>query len=332
MSTLNINQLIHIWAQNETRDKRCGNVFIRDYVLYSYGEHYPLGLFIKHKKQRLCFINENGYSTSTAKHTSWVRNAVTGTYTAIESTETMKRLVMWKNDPVQIRSIIKDYITRRVGRLDVKLKSGIKSKSAALKFTQELENELLQLERLAKTFNIPTKRLFNKLYGERLDKLNEMAKQWAVKREARRSEAEALDARLNSIAARYVDNYITAWKSGSVEDLQLVCVTIEQAGVSRGRVMAQIKHSLLRVTPDGDEIETSHGARVPYSHGKRAYTLWHAVAVSKLTRFDYVVEHAKQIGHFKINSINADGDVVIGCHKLTGAEIEDFAKRVGWEA
>lgn len=56
-----------------TRERRCSSVFT-DYEgnVYSYGYHYPLAFNI----DGLDFINTSGYSSTTAKHIMWAREAV----------------------------------------------------------------------------------------------------------------------------------------------------------------------------------------------------------------------------------------------------------------
>lgn len=56
-----------------TKERRCSSVFT-DYegIVYSYGYHYPLAFHIK----GLDFVNEIGYSNTTAKHINWARHAI----------------------------------------------------------------------------------------------------------------------------------------------------------------------------------------------------------------------------------------------------------------
>jgi len=55
------------------RERRCSSVFTDyDGTVYSYGYHYPL-LF---KVEGVTFINNRGYSNTTAKHINWAWQAV----------------------------------------------------------------------------------------------------------------------------------------------------------------------------------------------------------------------------------------------------------------
>ena len=56
-----------------TKERRCSSVFTdMQGVVYSYGYHYPLAFAIG----GLNFINVAGYSSSTAKHIAWAKNAI----------------------------------------------------------------------------------------------------------------------------------------------------------------------------------------------------------------------------------------------------------------
>lgn len=62
--------------QNTTRKEFCSSVFGStdmngDVTIYSYGYHYPLARIINGK----AYINNRGYSNTTAKHIHWARQA-----------------------------------------------------------------------------------------------------------------------------------------------------------------------------------------------------------------------------------------------------------------
>ena len=69
-----------------TRERRCSSVFT-DYqgTVYSYGYHYPLAFRVA----GLDFINEQGYSNTTAKHIAWARQALGYQYHGVK---------LWRED------------------------------------------------------------------------------------------------------------------------------------------------------------------------------------------------------------------------------------------
>jgi hypothetical protein len=82
--------------------------------------------------------------------------------------------------------------------------------------------------------------------------------------------------------------------------------------------------TLLRV--EGDDMETSKGARVPLADARRTYRFatlarskgWHRNGET----------HA--IGSYQLDAVNEAG-IVAGCHRVTWGEIERFAEAQGWQ-
>jgi len=70
-------QLAHAWANSLQDEGRGSNMFFNGNTIYSYGEHYEIAKFVTAKNgQKVCFVNSNGYSNTTAKHTAHVFNAI----------------------------------------------------------------------------------------------------------------------------------------------------------------------------------------------------------------------------------------------------------------
>lgn len=71
------SELAHVWANQLQSDGRAGNMFFQNESIYSYGSHYEIAKFVTAPNgQKVCFVNANGYSNSTAKHTGHVWNAI----------------------------------------------------------------------------------------------------------------------------------------------------------------------------------------------------------------------------------------------------------------
>lgn len=71
------SELAHVWANQLQNEGSANNMFFNGPVIYSYGTHYEIARFVEAPNgQRVCFVNLNGYSNSTAKHTSHVWNAI----------------------------------------------------------------------------------------------------------------------------------------------------------------------------------------------------------------------------------------------------------------
>lgn len=71
------SELAHVWANQLQNEGSANNMFFQGPVIYSYGTHYEIARFVTAPNgQKVCFVNSNGYSNSTAKHTNHVWNAI----------------------------------------------------------------------------------------------------------------------------------------------------------------------------------------------------------------------------------------------------------------
>jgi len=71
------SELAHAWANQLQTEGRASSIFFYGPVIYSYGYHYEIARFIEAPNgQKVCFVNANGYSNTTAKHTAHVWNAI----------------------------------------------------------------------------------------------------------------------------------------------------------------------------------------------------------------------------------------------------------------
>jgi hypothetical protein len=66
----NSSDVIHLFAERSQDEARCSNVFFHKNRIYSYGYHYLMGEFINDES---IYINDSGYSVTTAKHVSELR-------------------------------------------------------------------------------------------------------------------------------------------------------------------------------------------------------------------------------------------------------------------
>lgn len=71
------SELSKVWAKQTQPMGRASNMFFEGNVIYSYGHHYQIAQLIEAPCGKLvCFINSNGFSNSTAKHTNHVWRSI----------------------------------------------------------------------------------------------------------------------------------------------------------------------------------------------------------------------------------------------------------------
>ena len=85
--------------------------------------------------------------------------------------------------------------------------------------------------------------------------------------------------------------------------------------------------ALVRRSPDGERLETSHGADVPWSHAVKAFRFIR-LCVEKGEAF-HTNGRVIRVGHFTVDYITADGDMKAGCHRFAWADMKALAEREG---
>ena len=66
-------EVCHVWAQQKQSEGRASRIFFEGPRIYSYGRHFEMARFID---ANTVFVTTRGYSVSTSKHLSMVRSAV----------------------------------------------------------------------------------------------------------------------------------------------------------------------------------------------------------------------------------------------------------------
>lgn len=99
------------------------------------------------------------------------------------------------------------------------------------------------------------------------------------------------------------------------------------AGERVGRIYFDAESGGAAMRIAGDTLETSHGASVPLAHAIKAFRF------IKLCRERGETFHRNgrtiRVGHFQVDSIDAEGNFRAGCHYFTWPEIERVAKLAG---
>ena len=155
-------EVFHVYAQQSQEEGRTssGNVFFEGKKIYSYGYHYLLGEFIN---DNTIIINDRGYSSTTAKHISYLRSATTQ-YNQFYKTE-----------------IDVEIVNRRILELEEKLKTARKPENYVLEIIRRFEalTEFLKVynkEGLKHEDYKESKKIYNKLAKDK-DKYLETLKE-----------------------------------------------------------------------------------------------------------------------------------------------------------
>jgi len=86
---------------------------------------------------------------------------------------------------------------------------------------------------------------------------------------------------------------------------------------------------VFRLAANGREIESSGGARVSVSAGRRLWAMIRACVARGEPR-TWPHGEGPHVGYFTVRAINADGSAVVGCHDITADEARAFAEHMQW--
>jgi hypothetical protein len=227
-------ELSHVWANQLQLEGRGSSMFFYGPVIYSYGYHYEIARFLTTEQgEKVCFLNTNGYSNSTAKHTSHVLNAVQDGIKLFKVPFPGNSLTVDK-----LRNVLKQLKVNIASLLDQQIKA-----KSNFKYFLDARDTLENAAEIATLFNLqgftvadfPNWTAANDKY------------QYLRATESKRLEekqAKELERKLETLKK---------WLSGEFN----------------GTLYGIPVH--LRLINDGKDIQTTMGARVPLEAAKRLY-------------------------------------------------------------
>lgn len=274
--------LAHAWANQLQSEGRASSMFFEGPVIYSYGHHYEIARFIQAPNgENICFVNSNGYSNSTAKHTNHVRQAIPANVRTFSVPFSRGMSYYGNVNHIDIQSL--PFV---IEKLTLNAKNcffdQLKAKS---KFNYYSEG-IYQYEQaftIAKLFNLPLP-VMPENEQEAFDKAEQL----------RLTENDRQEKKAQREIEKSIE-LLHKWLNHEYNG-QLYNIPVH-----------------LRVSKDGNLIETTKGARVSFDAAKRL--------LSKLVTNQDV--KGEKIDGFTVLE-NTDQFVKIGCHTISWPIINNF--------
>lgn len=298
-------EIAHVWAhQQAPRGKSPGNASFIGKVFYSYGT--AIGELIEVNGQQIVIVNETSYSNSTSEVQSRMRGAIShlpeirvygvrmGTSNLTPYNFESKRVQKkWA------RERIRDSLDRAAKQ------SALAQRARSNKDyrTSEMLGWIEQANFIAKTFGLPP-------LNVDITSLTEKHKK-AIENENRRERER------QKKLEREKAEQIQKWVAGEPDAYFPMNVDRVYLRVNRN-LQNEDKTPLVL-------IETSRGVSFPYDDGKRAFMFCMKMREKGWRRNG----EQFQIGSYQLDSIGPDG-IIAGCHRVSWATIEEFAKKEGW--
>lgn len=321
------DEIAHLWMNKTQDDARNaqGNFYFNGATIYSYGSHFPIARHVKNANgQEAILFTTRTYSNTTSKHLYAVRNAIPSSAKVFYVGNPSDDLPDAKN--ASDRTLLGNWEARIKSYSESIIEPRIRPATRTKRWEslQELvadANEFCVFFGVKPSFMLPEaiETLSAELEAER--KRNEAkakrdkAKQNRLQRERIAQERIFAGPRI----AAWVDgfDYVDANGNG------LSSAAADEDPEARTiRIPYSIPEAYLRIE-DG-EVATSKGARFPLSHARRGFAFVSAIrAKGEAWQTN---GHTFHIGHYQIKSIDAQGNVIAGCHTVAWSEIERFGK------
>lgn len=325
-----VPQTIHVWAQQEyERGENSGGrtVFFEGAALYSYGYHFPMACFLVGKDGgRGVVLNNDRYSVTTSKHQSITRGAISHVrprfYLPCGFMKEIVRMYQWEKP----QRAIKKVLTKRV--LDI-VADALRADTATLRFPRLAKHKAETMQQCndivdfavwycgglsAKARKAVTK--FEALGAEELrDAITKTIKKENARKEKARKEKEERFAKMLPLA-------VAAWRRGESRfgyPITKDGITLVATDSVSGYIN-NTSEKFLRL--NCNIIETSHGARFPIKDALPVFAMAQKCRAEKHNLLLSDTMDAIRIGHFKLDCINADGDITAGCHTIKFEEAE----------
>lgn len=295
------SEVPHLWAhkaQPTARSAGNGNLYFSGDIIFSYGSHFPIARHVENRRGRAILFTSQDYSVTTSRHKQMVRAAINGqTVFTVPNVPYLESLNRVHSDN------LKSYAEAIV-------KHATKAKRARSSWNKEYHTKVMQtavtegnayMKFFAirrKPFVLPTDTDVAKLLAD--------AKTAAAREKVEQAKREARQAKEMEEQRAKARELLESWRQGgSVESWQL----------------SYADETALRI--EGEEIVTSKGARVPLSHAIRILP-----AVRSGVPYQHN-GHSIHLGHYRIDSIDAEGNLRAGCHYIKRTEIERIAAQLG---
>lgn len=300
----NHQQIAHRWAQMDSKLDVSGyGMQAHGLTVYSWGRHFPIAEWVETSPGKsdqtavpaMCVLfNANGWSSSTAKHKSIVRNAIRHSAWVFAIPQEL-----WGDH----KAALAYFETQALESY----RKSVRARTMAEFHRDDAARYLTTAQRYASAFGV--RRYVVPVFEELESAAAKRAKAQAAEAKKRaKREQELAEARRQLALADF-----DAWLRGEEH-------AVPQEWRSAPDGSAYIRRR-------GEELQTSQGASVPWEHAVKAFRF------IKLCRERGEAFHTNgrtvRVGHFTVDSIDAEGNMLAGCHYFTWSEIERLAKAEG---
>lgn len=292
----------HVWAQQTQDEGRSnnGNFYFSGRTIYSYGSHFPIATFTVARGRQCVLFTTRGYSkTTNGKHIPAVRRALPSGVPVFYV----------ENVNEGLSYCIADYARR----FEAPIKDAAKARTRKARLMEQANHVEAEAIRFAEFFGCPRPNLI-----EVSAELRAATEREIALNAARVAERDAVRAAAQAEAEAAWPAILDLWREHRTMSEEQDAIWYEWYGV--------LPIGLRRKLCDVPTIETTRGAEFPLNQALAALPV---IERCKSKGVEWKRNgHRVPLGHFQIDRISSDGDVVAGCHTVPYAEIMTAAARV----
>lgn len=309
-------EVAHRWAQRNSKLSIKGfNMYADGLSLFSYGRHFELARHVETTPREgspvwAILVNGESRSISTSKHQNYTRRAIrdgdnvftlpTNFWPVHGSSENCTAK--------QRRDANKNVATEALKYYEAQALEEFEKATRARVYTeqhiQRANGYLREAEKFAEAFGV-------KFVRPDVDDLRERA--------AKRAQDTAKAARKAAKAQQAAQ----AIRDAEQAELRAVWIAGGDSQRRLGYFSAPDGSAYVRRSPDGESLETSQGAVVPWEHAVKAFRF------VKLCRERGEAWHTNgrvvRVGHYQVDEIDAEGNMRAGCHRFTWSAMNALA-------
>ena len=293
------DEIPHLWAhqtQAEARNGGRNNLYFEGATIFSYGSHFPIARHVTNKRgAKAILFTTKDYSVTTRVHIYAVRGAIPPGAMVFHVP-----CVDWPS--YRDTDSHKDNLSYFPKRITELLEQAAEARKNQAEFIADAHKVRLEAEGYCKFYSLKKLKLphIPELDSEELKNLA--------------AELEAAKAKETARKIKESKDSIRAWRNGS-SSVALpygipTMLRIHQALDAEGMLY----------------VQTSKGATFPLRHAALALKI---VKRCRETKEPWHTNgHTIHLGHYTLDSIDADGTVHAGCHVVTFDEIERIAPQI----
>jgi hypothetical protein len=271
------DQVIHLFAQRTQSEARCSNVYFDNMnEIYSYGRHYLLGQFVTNKNDELAIIINDTGYSVTTAKHIRELSYATNQY---------KRFFTMSIEPAKVMYQLEQFVSKlqnaRKPELYINPAEILYTKFHEYQTWNGKSNDVANLEKIEALINT----FRGGSYPEYLAQRAEAIKQDKIRRE--KIEKEQNEKQLK-----------------------------EFFDYKRDYLYNRIDEDYLRISQDGEFIETTQNVKVPIKEAKILYML---------------IKSGKDIKGYNISGytvIGLNGELKIGCHKINLKNMNEIGEKI----